>query len=156
MDHNFFVMSPPFRSITNNTFCGLPALSDLYLGDNQLQDLDFNFECIKNLRFLDVRANKIKRLDRTTLNRIDQVFAGHPTTRKINLNLNPWVCDCNLRKFNNWVRTTKTSFYQPVSSSLSFDFFDTPWPLNLLFWARFLRFCSNGKFAHQTFELQKL
>ena len=42
-------------SITDNTFCDLPALQDLYLGDNQLTDIDFNMKCIKKLRMLDLQ-----------------------------------------------------------------------------------------------------
>ena len=42
-------------SITKDTFCGLPELKDLYLGDNQLTDIDFNINCINNLRYLDLQ-----------------------------------------------------------------------------------------------------
>jgi len=98
-------------SITNDTFCGLPGLSDLYLGDNQLTNLDFNFECIKKLRFLDVQRNKIKRLDHATLDRIDSMFGDSPA-KKINLNYNPWVCDCNLVNFVDWIKTTSTRLYR--------------------------------------------
>ena len=92
-------------------FCDLPALSDLYLGDNQLKSIEFEFECIKKLRFLDLQYNKIKRLDNKTLKRIDKTFGGR-TDRKINLIQNPWVCDCYLEPFINWVLTTNTSLHR--------------------------------------------
>ena len=92
-------------------FCDLPALSDLYLGDNQLKSIEFDFECIKKLRFLDLQYNKMKRLDQKTLKQIDKTFGGR-RDRKINLIQNPWVCDCYLEPFINWVRATNTSLYQ--------------------------------------------
>lgn len=92
-------------------FCDLPGLKDIYLGDNQLKSIEFEFECIKKLRFLDLQYNKIKRLDDHTTKRIDAVFANQKG-RKINLNQNPWVCDCYLKPFIGWVRTTNTSLHQ--------------------------------------------
>lgn len=92
-------------------FCDLPALSDLHLGDNQLKSIEFEFECIKKLRFLDLQYNKIKRLDNKTLKRIDKTFGGE-TGRRINLIQNPWVCDCYLKPFINWVLTTNASLYR--------------------------------------------
>jgi len=102
-------------SITDDTFCGLPNLKDLYLGDNQLTDLDFNFKCIKKLRFLDVQRNKIKRLDKRTLDRIDDKFgsgSGDDGPKKLNLNWNPWECDCYLRPFVKWVKNTRARLYE--------------------------------------------
>jgi len=98
-------------SIDKDTFCDLPSLSDLYLGDNQLTDLDFDFQCIKKLRMLDVQRNKIKRLDKQTMKRIDKVFSGQ-NSKKVNLNYNPWECDCYLVPFVQWVKNTKTKFYR--------------------------------------------
>ena len=84
-------------------FCSdiVPALTDLNLADNQLYDLNFEFECIKNLRLLDVSYNKLKRLSNRTMERIDTFF-GQPKTsrdrsRTINVIANPYVCDCNMR-----------------------------------------------------------
>ena len=58
-------------------FCGLPGLKDLYLGDNQLKSIDFEFDCIKKLRYLDLQYNKMKRLDQQTMKRIDHKFGGN-------------------------------------------------------------------------------
>jgi len=92
-------------------FCDLPGLKDLYLGDNQLKSIDFRFDCIKKLRFLDLQYNKIKRLDGHTMKQIDNAFANQ-RERKINLIQNPWVCDCYLKPFIEWVLTTNSSLHQ--------------------------------------------
>lgn len=106
------VFGVDYRSIEDpKTFCGLPGLTDLYLGDNQLKSIEFDFSCIEHLRFLDLQYNKLKRLDQNTLQRIDSVFAGHKT-RRINLNQNPWVCDCYLKPFIEWTNSTKTSLFR--------------------------------------------
>jgi len=103
---------------SDKLFCSgaVPNLSDLYLGNNQLQDINFNFECIKDLRFLDLSYNKIKRLDKTSLARIDKVFhQPHDNSdipRKINLIGNPFVCDCYLRPVFDWLMNTTTNLYR--------------------------------------------
>ena len=100
-------------------FCSgaIPALSDLYLGNNQLQAIDFNFECIKNLRFLDLSYNKIKRISKTDLARIDGFFhqphdGAIDVPRKINLIGNPYICDCYLRPVFDWLTNTTTNLYR--------------------------------------------
>jgi hypothetical protein len=110
-------------TIRDDLFCSLPALTDLYLANNQLYDINFGFDCIKNLTFLDLSFNKIKRISSATLERIDQVFhqptnddADEPANnkiRRINLNHNPFVCDCNLRPMFDWLTTTTTNLYKP-------------------------------------------
>ena len=100
------------RSIEDpDMFCDLPGLKDLYLGDNQLKSIEFRFDCIKKLRFLDLQYNKIKRLDGHTMKQIDNAFANQKG-RKINLIQNPWVCDCYLKPFIEWVLTTNSSLHQ--------------------------------------------
>jgi len=85
-------------------------LTHLYLDNNNLQDLQFGFECIKNLQFLDVSYNKIKRLQPATLQRIGKFFDmpknENDLPRKINLVGNPFVCDCNLRDMFDWLGST--------------------------------------------------
>ena len=48
-------------------FCSLPNLSQLYLADNQLSDINFDLNCLKTLRHVDLQGNKIKRLDKVTI-----------------------------------------------------------------------------------------
>ena len=48
-------------------FCNLPHLMDLHLGDNKLSDINFNFECLKELRYIDLRDNKIHFLPEKTI-----------------------------------------------------------------------------------------
>lgn len=98
-------------------FCALPALTDLYLGDNQLQEINFSLKCLKQLRYLDLEYNKIKRLTDRTLEKFDEVFA-HSSDKTINLKGNPFRCDCELRNLFNWLKTTKTSLFHKVNISL--------------------------------------
>lgn len=102
-------------SIKSDFFCSdlFPALTHLDLSNNQLYDLNFEFECIKNLQYLDVGYNKIKRLSQKTLDRIDNFFKMPKTAadrpRKINLVGNPFVCDCNLRHLFDWLANTNAN-----------------------------------------------
>lgn len=97
-------------------FCSMdaaPALSHLYLSNNQLFNLNFDFECIEKLQYLDVSYNKIKRLSQATLQRIDRYFTqpkkAEDYIRKINLLGNPYVCDCNLRPMFDWLGETQAN-----------------------------------------------
>ena len=47
-------------------FCSLPNLSQLYLADNQLSDINFDLNCLQKLRHVDLQGNKIKRLDKVS------------------------------------------------------------------------------------------
>jgi len=104
--------------ISDKLFCSdiVPSLTHLYLGNNQLSNLNFEFECIKKLQYLDVEYNKIKRLGRSSLQRIDRFFTqpkkSEDLIRKINLVGNPFVCDCNLRPMFDWLRDTTANLYR--------------------------------------------
>ncbi len=103
-------------SISDRLFCSLPALSDLYLENNQIYDINFGFACIKKLRFLDLSYNKIKRLRSSTLKRIDETFhqpqRSTDPIRKLNLLGNPFVCDCNLIPFQRWLSESTANLYK--------------------------------------------
>ena len=60
-------------------FCDLPALTDLYLGDNQLTEVDFSLECLQRLNYLDLEYNKIQYLSDATLAKFDKAFSSDPT-----------------------------------------------------------------------------
>ena len=94
-------------------FCALPSLTDLYLGDNQLQEVNFSLKCLKQLRYLDLEYNKIKRLTNRTLKKFDEAFSMSKD-KTINLKGNPFHCDCELRNLYDWLISTKTSLFHKV------------------------------------------
>lgn len=96
-------------------FCGLKSLSELYLGDNQLQGIEFSLQCLEQLSYVSLEYNKIRRLDDKTLRKLDQVFASDKSGRKtINLKGNPFRCDCHLDNFYDWLYHTNISFFHKV------------------------------------------
>ena len=61
-------------SIKNpNIFCSLPSLMDIQLGDNNISEINFNVGCIRNLRFIDLRNNKIHSLSNNTLSKFEEL-----------------------------------------------------------------------------------
>lgn len=103
-------------------FCGLTNLEELYLGDNQLQGVEFIFSCLKNLRHLDLEYNKIKRLPNKTLLQFDKVFGrgtARPSSKHLNLKGNPFTCDCHLRNLASWLDSTHVKFYHKVDLPLN-------------------------------------
>ena len=79
---------------------------DLHLGDNNLTDLSFDFTCLRNLRFLDLRDNRINTLSNHTLMKFDDLPERGANVR-IDMLGNPFNCDCNIADFLNWMRSTK-------------------------------------------------
>eukprot|EP00096_Caligus_rogercresseyi_P003335 TRINITY_DN1619_c0_g2_i2.p1 TRINITY_DN1619_c0_g2~~TRINITY_DN1619_c0_g2_i2.p1 ORF type:complete len:414 (-),score=90.60 TRINITY_DN1619_c0_g2_i2:1473-2714(-) len=90
-------------------FCALPSLRELYIGDNQLQSIDIDTDCLKQLTLLDLRYNKIKRLDKATIDKLEIAFGNNAGNqeRRLIMNENPFHCDCHLRPFFDWVSQTK-------------------------------------------------
>ncbi|XP_067000580.2 trophoblast glycoprotein isoform X2 [Anabrus simplex] len=86
-------------------FCDLPNLMDLHLGDNELKRIDFNIECLPHLRFLDLERNSISSLGAAEL----QILDSYPAQNKsleIDLDKNPFSCDCNIRDLYDWLQRT--------------------------------------------------
>lgn len=87
-------------------FCDLPKLMDLHLGNNKLHNLDFDVECLKHLRFLDLEMNQISTLSSKDLDRLDS-FPRKNQSLLVDFGGNPFSCDCGTNDFYGWVRTTK-------------------------------------------------
>ena len=107
---------------STNMFCDLPSLRELYLGDNQLTSIEFSLDCLKQITYLDLQYNKIRRLDDKTLTKFEQLFSLTPPSkhgrkdethrgRSINLKGNPFRCDCHLRNFYDWLAKTNISMF---------------------------------------------
>ncbi|XP_026474196.1 phospholipase A2 inhibitor [Ctenocephalides felis] len=91
-------------------FCDLPSLRDLHLGDNYLSEIDFNFLCLKNLRFLDLERNKIEYFKKRDLLTLDQVnAAGREEQLVIDVGGNPFRCDCIVSEFYSWLFRTNVT-----------------------------------------------
>ncbi|GFS62365.1 uncharacterized protein TNIN_278711 [Trichonephila inaurata madagascariensis] len=87
--------------IYNGEFCSLPALEELYLGDNHLKDIPMNFSCLKYLKMLDVGNNFIPYLTDQTIKSLE--LTEHLT---LNLTSNPFKCDCRMTPTYQWMKST--------------------------------------------------
>lgn len=98
-----------------NVFCDLPSLRDLHLGDNNLRELNFNVNCLKNLRFLDLERCKFANVRAKDMALMDslQTMAGRTTNLTVDLSLNPFICDCSLAPFLNWIDATQVTVRHP-------------------------------------------
>lgn len=88
-------------------FCDLPNLMDLHLGDNLLKELNFNINCLKKLRFLDLERNKFEFFRQRDINTLEELERSR---KKINLTVdfsnNPFTCDCAIFPFQKWLGNT--------------------------------------------------
>ncbi|EFX80004.1 trophoblast glycoprotein-like [Daphnia pulex] len=104
-------------SIKNpNIFCSLPSLMDIQLGDNNISEMNFNVGCIQNLRFIDLRNNKIHNLSNNTLSKFEEL-PEQGLGVKLDLMGNPFICDCQIADLLNWLRTTKVDVLEKESYS---------------------------------------
>lgn len=92
-------------------FCDLPSLKDLHLGDNLLEELNFNVVCLSHLRFLDLERNKFTQMKLKDLNALDILSKspGRDTELIIDLTYNPLACDCTINNLQEWVRNSKVT-----------------------------------------------
>lgn len=89
-------------------FCDLPKLMDLHLGDNRLKGIDFEINCLKNLRFIDLEGNNITQLSNEELSALDALPARNQTLT-IDLTDNPFSCECGNNNLFDWLPKTKVS-----------------------------------------------
>ncbi|KAK2715870.1 hypothetical protein QYM36_010437 [Artemia franciscana] len=90
-------------------FCQLPALMDLYLGDNKLSSFDVELDCLKHLRYIDLESNMFAKFTPTILRRFDDVNEQSDAGLEVNLRDNYFICDCDIKDFQHWLKTTKVS-----------------------------------------------
>lgn len=90
-------------------FCDLPSLKDLHLGDNLLEEINFNVICLSNLRFLDLERNKFTQMKLKDLNVLDILSKTHgrDTELIIDLTYNQLACDCTINNVQDWLKKTK-------------------------------------------------
>lgn len=96
--------SNEISNIQPDEFCSLPALQELYLGNNHLKDIPLNFSCIKHLRILDTGNNLIPHLSDASLQNLEHV--KNNSHLMVNLTANPFRCDCSMVKTYKWIMTT--------------------------------------------------
>lgn len=89
-------------------FCDLPNLMDLHLGDNLLKEINFNINCLRKLRFIDLQRNKFEYLKQRDMNTLDDLMSSRLNqTLMIDLFNNPLTCDCPIQGFKQWVDRTR-------------------------------------------------
>lgn len=99
------------RFADRSVFCDLPALRELYLADNLLTEVNFNVACMRQLHFLNLERNRFEQVrarDLQLLDRVQEERRRSPTADDllVDWNLNPFVCDCQLRPFVEWLGRT--------------------------------------------------
>lgn len=94
-----------------NVFCDLPQLEDLHLGDNSLKELNFNLTCLHHLRFLDLERNNFESIKQKDLDAMEKLerSPGRNQNLIVDINLNPFACDCTIFPFVRWLKATNIS-----------------------------------------------
>lgn len=87
----------PIQRISNGTFNSLPHLTVLELSSCEIHTIEPEaFKDLKNLEFLYLDDNKIKTLSVQVVKPFEKLYG-------LNLQKNPWYCDCNLRGVREWM-----------------------------------------------------
>uniref|UniRef100_A0A0A9YYU4 Trophoblast glycoprotein n=1 Tax=Lygus hesperus TaxID=30085 RepID=A0A0A9YYU4_LYGHE len=90
-----------------HVFCHLPSVKDLYLGDNKLQHVNFKFDCLHGLRYIDFERNNITQLSANDMHILDALPARNQNLT-IDLTGNPIPCD-HINDLFDWFERTKVT-----------------------------------------------
>lgn len=130
-----------------NVFCDLPMLKDLHLGDNNLQELNFNVLCLEHLRFLDLERNQFQTVHVADLELLSTLenLAGRTDNLVVDFTYNPFTCDCNVFHFVNWLKNTRVTVRhaQDLMCYRTTDYSERMWTLQF-------RKCKVQSYDHQT------
>lgn len=90
-------------------FCDLPSLRDLHLGDNLLEEINFDILCLSHLRFLDLERNKFTQMRKADLYMLDMLgnVPKRDTDLIVDLTYNQLACDCTVNNIQEWLKKTK-------------------------------------------------
>lgn len=91
-------------------FCDLPSLMDLYLADNYIPNLNFNVNCVKKLRFLDLEHNNITRFKQAELDTLDRMaYPFRNRSLVIDIVGNPFPCNSAIKDLYIWMHKTNVT-----------------------------------------------
>lgn len=91
------------------SLCNAPKLNSLDLQSNNLAKITLvaTKNCLPALKKLNLRKNVFGNLDQSTLDVLDQLNAR--TSLTVDLRENPFDCDCHIKPFVSWMKTTKVT-----------------------------------------------
>ena len=90
--------------IPKDVFSGLYNLRKLFLNNNKLRELSFGVNDLISLKSFDVSANSIAYASIDFTNQIEGIF--EKTNLKLNLDMNPLICNCKHQHFLTWLGVT--------------------------------------------------
>lgn len=83
----------------DSLLCRLPAIAELYLGNNRITHFTISKRCARTLRVLDLNGNMIKRLDNDVMYELNML-----PQLTLDLNDNTFFCDCLLKNTTRWLK----------------------------------------------------
>ena len=113
-------------TLPDDTFVSNPELVHINLSFNSFLQIHFKISHLLHLEMLDLRHNKIKFLDSTSRDEVDELYKRQAKARRelkdnntlqILLDGNPFLCGCHLYEFHLWfdtapfLETTKHNSY---------------------------------------------
>ncbi|XP_025405014.1 leucine-rich repeat and immunoglobulin-like domain-containing nogo receptor-interacting protein 3 [Sipha flava] len=131
-------------SLHPKTFHGNERLRVLYLNGNPLTEVgEAQFPVLQHLRTLELQHCQIKRVHRDAFLHLsaleslnlngnllkqlsETVFLSVAKLKTLSLDGNPWVCDCRLRSFRNWL-VTSNLYSHPLSCTEPVELSGSRW-----------------------------
>ena len=97
-------------SIPHDEFTSLNALETLDLSYNILTQVTFSVSSLFSLSLLNLSHNSINHLTANITKELDELVSSNSQALHVDLQYNPFMCDCQFLSFIKWMRQTKPAF----------------------------------------------
>jgi len=95
------------KTLNHRTFEKLPNLRILDLSMNSLRTIEFKFDHMSRLQYLDLSDNLIADLNDSLRMTFSTMFKANGSKLKLNLNGNPLQCSCQTLNFLQWLQLNR-------------------------------------------------
>lgn len=107
------------RNIPYSLFSNLVMVEHLYLGLNEIVNLNADFSNMKRLKYVDLRSNRLHEISESVRQHFDKV--SQPNNLTVNFAYNEFKCNCKHLSLLKWLSETSVVFEDIHKYNCKFD-----------------------------------